>query len=221
MAETDQVAGQLVQRLVIVGADAGPVRGRVVDERVHIGDAVLVEQLRKVAVMRLADQQQRVDAALDQLAHLPVLLLGIVFRAGEQQRVAGLRQFALQRLDGAREVAMRQSGKHCADRPGPARRERARRAMRHPAEMAHHRGDAVAQLLGHGGRIVHGARDRRGRDARDPCDVAQSDVAPVILHARPLRPFRHMAVVYAAAALEESLLAQRMMCSATAFSSPF
>ena len=79
VSDRDQIIGHLVKRFTIVRPDARAMTGRVVDKRIHIRDAFLLQQLRQIAVMRLADQDQRFDTALDQLSDLLVFLIGLVF----------------------------------------------------------------------------------------------------------------------------------------------
>jgi hypothetical protein len=89
MSKLDEVAGQFVQGLSIIGANACAVSGRVVDERVDIGDASPLQELRNIGMVRFADKQKSVDATFDQLPDLAVLLFKIVFGTGEQQRASG------------------------------------------------------------------------------------------------------------------------------------
>ena len=86
-------------------------------------------------MMCLADQHQALDAALDELARLPVFLLRLVLRAREKQRVPVLAKLVLQRLHRAREVALRERRKDRSDGRAAARGECAGGAMRHPAQM--------------------------------------------------------------------------------------
>ncbi len=95
-------------------------------------------------MMRLADEDQAIDATLDELADLLELLVEIIFRAGEEQRVARREQLGLDGLRGAGEIADRERWEDRADGVRPACGQRAGRAVRHPAKLLDRAGDALA-----------------------------------------------------------------------------
>src|ERR1700712_2898161 len=120
MSEVDQVPGRAIERFVVIRSDRCSMRVGIVDKHVELRYVVLRQELRQVGVMQFANQQNGIDTALDELLDLPKLLIEVVCRAGQQQRVAEPGKFALQPVDGTGEVAMREGGKDGTYRAGAA-----------------------------------------------------------------------------------------------------
>src|SRR5580704_14819830 len=89
---------------------------------------VLSQQRPQLRVMIFADQDQRINAALDELLGLLRLLFEAVFGASKQQSVTTHCQLVLEGLDGVREIAVRPRRKDGTDGVGALGCKRARRA---------------------------------------------------------------------------------------------
>ena len=127
-------------------------------------------------MMQLADQQDCIHTTLDEFLDLTKLLIEVIFEQASSS-VCRLRLPALQAVDGAGEVAVGEGRKDGANRTSAARGKRPRDAIRHPSEPLDHGGNPFLQFRRDQFRIVHGARNGRGRNASDFGDFTQAHSA--------------------------------------------
>jgi hypothetical protein len=148
MAEIGKIPRQLVKGLAVIRAHARAICPWIINEGIHVRDLGFLKKVREMPMMRLANEQEGINAALYKLANLIVFLLGVVFGTCKQKCIAILGQLALQGLNCAGKITMRKRRKYGPDRPGAMGRERTSRTVRHPAQMTYDRCDARPQLLG-------------------------------------------------------------------------
>ena len=142
----DQVLDEPRRRLLVVAADLVE---RGVDEAVEQHDRHALALQVGQRVLARADrrrEQQPVDLALGERADDPQLVLGVLARVAEQQRVAGAAGGGLDRGDDVREVRVREPADRQPERLGAAAGERA--------------GDRVRPVAGALDRRQHGAARR-------------------------------------------------------------
>ena len=140
------------------------------------------------------DHQHAVDAVLAPPAAVDLDLLADV--ADELERECDRARGEL-RLDAGDELheerlereRPRRPREHEPARVGAGRRERARRAVRIPAELVGDREDAVARVVGDAGPAVERVRDGALRDAGALGDVADRDPAAPLSPPLRLPPF--------------------------------
>ena len=171
MAEADQVARHREGGGAVVEADAGMLAHRIDAPGQHVGPAVVLQQREQRRIVVQADEHEGVDAAAQQLLGDAQLGAEVVVVLGQHQRVAVAVEHRLQRAGGARVERVVERRHDGADHAAACAAQRARRAVRHVAQLrhgvAHARPRLGVDLLG---RVEH-ARHGGGRNAGEPRDV--------------------------------------------------
>ena len=173
VAKPDEMIRHGIGGRDIVDADARPTGGEGpgLDDR----HAVLRNQRQQPRIVVAADQHQPIDTARQQQPDLVELGARLVVRAGEQQRVAGALQAALQGGDGGREADVLDGRDDGTDRHRPAGGEGARGTVRYVAQRLASLLDLEPHVRADGGDAVQHARYARRRNPRIGGDVVEAD----------------------------------------------
>ena len=149
--EVDQVLDEPRRRLLVVAADLVE---RGVDEAVEQHDRHALGLEVRQRVLQRADgrrEQHPVDLALGQRAHDPQLVLGVLARVAQQQRVAGAPRGGLDRGHDVGEVGVREPADRQPERLRPAAGQRAGdrvRAVARALDRGQHAARASCSLAG-------------------------------------------------------------------------
>src|SRR4051794_2277457 len=162
-------------RLLVLAAHLVEVAARHAVDQHHRHVLCGEERQRPFEGARGRRQQQPVDAPFEQRLHHPQLLLGILARVAEQQRVAGAACLGLDGGDEVGEVGVRQTADDEAERLRARPRQRAGDRVRRVARAIDGLHHALRGGCARRPRPVEDVRDRRDRHAGQAGDVLHGD----------------------------------------------
>jgi hypothetical protein len=182
MPERDEMLRQRARRRAVVEADAGVPVHPVDTPGQHVRPRELVEEREELRIVVEADEDDRVDAALEKPRRDPHLGREIVVMRREDERIAALVEGALERARRPCVESVVEGRDDGAHRVGALRAESARRAVRHVAQLANRLLHARQRPGLEPGGKVEGARDGGGRDGGAARHVPEARSRPPLLH---------------------------------------